>query len=728
LNKISSNGRLLAGKTRLRARIEGPCLLLVTAFLFVAAPSLAHAQAIRIDPDEAYPGEEADNEDIVDDEDEDTDEDERSAQQGDSSPVKLQEIAIEASSEKPAQEDALTIKMGREKLNKAQLEARQTRRLSDALRWMASATSVDTTTGASSMIVDGLPAAQVQVVQDGMPVSRPVGGPDGPSLDLDSIQVSTTAVESITVQRGLGAPGSGPASGVVVEMTPARQPLGWAAAAKASATLLPKQNLFPDENAADARFPVQDSLAAEVGYGGQNASLRVNGSFLQRAGIDVNADGATDSADQSQLQFGAHSEWRPDGSKRNALSLALNFEQFHTEGVFGPMSVMRDLIHTDRALGRLKGKWQLAPGMTLSHATQFDVYQHRFSKRVLSSDIVRLKADTGQLRLTQDILLERLFGRHLLGVEVYGAAERVSRDGETGVLPNADRFDGGLGLSDGWMASQDLEVTGRVWAGLHSEFDPSLMADLSSQWRVAQPLVLRASASRTRRLPTAEELYLFFDHSEIGYQVIGNPELQPEGLWSGRAGMVFDFSKLSEHRIQLSLGGFYHRLSDLITTATDEEASGRVAQFRYANIDRAQTAGLNAGVDARDILWGFDARANYSWLPLAEDMETGERLALRTRHQVMLELSRYWLNERIETAAHLRARSALATPSTQPTAPAFSMLGARLSYKPVPSLRIGLNADNLLNQTNATWGPKNGFSVMAHIAYQYEEPQDAPQE
>lgn len=719
MNNTPANERLLVGKTGLGALLCAPSFVLIGALCPALFPGTAHAQAIRIDPDEVYSSE---GDALAEDADEDEEDDDEKPQ--DRAPVQLQELAIEASAVEPAQPDALSVKAGREKVDKKQLEARQVRRLSDALRWTASAASVDTSTGASAMIVDGLPAAQVQVVQDGMPVSRPVGGPDGPSVDLDSIQVSTTAVESITVQRGLGAPGSGPASGVVVEMTPAKQPMGWAAAAKASATLLPDQNLYPDENAADASFPTQQSLAAEVGYGAERASIRLNGSFLRRAGVDVNADGATDSADQDQLQFGVHSEWRPDASARNALSLALNFEQFATEGVFGPTSVMRDLINTDRAAARLKGKWQLAPGTTLSHATQFDIYQHRFSKRVLSSDIERLKADTGQLRLTQDVLVERLFGRHLLGIEAYGAAERVSRDGETGLLPNADRFDGGLGLSDGWMPSQTLEVSGRVWAGLHTEFDPSLMADLSSQWRVAEPLVLRASASRTRRLPTAEELYLFFDHSEIGYQVIGNPELKPEGLWSARAGMVFDFSKISEHLLQLSLGGFYHRLNDLITTAADEDAPGRVAQFRYANVARAQTAGLNAGVDARDVLWGVDARANYSWLPLAEDMQSGQRLALRTRHQLMLEVSRDWLEERVETAAHLRARSALATPSNQPEAPAFTMLGARVSYKPIPSLRIGLNADNLLNQTNATWGPKNGFSVMAHIAYHYESPQD----
>lgn len=703
-------------KWRPTARLFG--LICVPTFFFVGAlyPASAHAQAIRIDPEEAL---ETDDVVTLDEGDEESDPNTPS-EDTEESPVALPEIAIEAASQQP-DKDPLEVKSGRETIDKSELETREVRRLSDALRWLTSASSVDSDSGSSSMIVDGLPAAQIQVVQDGMPVSRPVGGPDGPSVDLDSIQVSTTTVDSISIQRGLGAPGSGPASGVVVELEPAQQPLGWAAAARASATLLPKQDLFADLNAADTRFPSQDALAAEVGYGAENASIRVNGAFQQLVGTDVNADGATDSADQSQLQFGAHSQWRPGDSGRDSLGLSLNFEQIQTEGVFGPTSVMRDLIDTNRGAARLKGTWQIAQGTTLTHATQFDIYQHRFSKRVLSSNIERLKADTDQLRLTQDVLVERLLGRHLLGVEAYAAVERVGRDGETGELPDADRFDGGLGLSDGWMPTPDLEVSGRLWAGMHSEFDPSLMADLASQWRVVTPLVVRASVARTRRLPTAEELYLFFDHSEIGYQVVGNPNLKPEELWSGRAGLVLDFSEISDHQIQLSLDGFYHRLSDLITTATADASTGRVAQFRYANIDQAQTAGLNAGIESRDLFWDIDARANYSWLPLAEDMDSGERLALRTRHQVMVELNRAWLRNRLETSAYLRTRSALATPANQPAAPGFTMLGARISYRPIPELRIGLNADNLLDQTNATWGPKNGLSVLAHIAYQFSE-------
>lgn len=638
----------------------------------------------------------------------------------------LPEVSVEAQAEYDEEdEEPLYREAGTETIKKSDLETRQVRQLSDALEWMVSGSPTENMSGGSAIIVDGLPAAQLQVTQDGMPVSRPVGGPDGPAVDLDTIQLDESSVESVTVRRGLGTPGSGPAGGVVVELEPARQQAGWSAGIRSSATLIPEQ-LTLDEGAVDPGFPPRSTASADVGYATDTLSMRLNGGFNLRSGLDVNGDGVTDSADQRQFQLGARGEWNPSKKSREGLTLNINYQDMRTEGVYGPTTIMRDLIETERLAAQLSGKWQVAPGTRLTHATQFDDYQHRFSKHVLSSGFKRLKADTGQLRVTQDVLLERLVGDHLLGVEVYGAAERIQRTGETGDLPEVDRLDAGLGLSDTWMPTHDTQFSGRLWGSLNNEFDPDLMADLSAQWQPTDMLVLRGSASRSRRLPTAEELYLFFDHSEVGYQISGNPDLLPEELWSGRAGfdLLFD-----DRNIQLSLEGFYNRLNNLIINVIDAEAPGRVAQYLYANIDRAQTAGLNASAQARELFWGVGARANYSWLPLAEDINTGERLSLRTYHQVLVELSRKWLDSKLDTSAYLRARSALETAPTEAPAPGYTMLGLRASYMPVTGLRLGLNADNLLNQTNSSWGPKEGFSLLGHLTYRFNsaaEP-DAPE-
>ncbi len=210
---------------------------------------------------------------------------------------------------------------------------------------------------------------------------------------------------------------------------------------------------------------------------------------------------------------------------------------------------------------------------------------------------------------------------------------------------------------------------------------------------------------------------MFFDHSELGYKVEGNPDLSPEKLWSGRAGVRLE--PVAE-RLQFDAEVFYHHLEDLITTLQPgDESPGAIPTFTYANLARAHTAGGRLGLTARELVWGIDLRASYTFLPLAEDRTSGERLNLRTRHQVLVEVERAWLDERLRTWIDARSRTELAVPTGSPEAPAYALVGAGVGWKPTSDFLLRLDADNLLNQTNATWGPKTGVSLLASIEYHF---------
>jgi outer membrane receptor for ferrienterochelin and colicins len=624
--------------------------------------------------------------------------------------VFIPEVDVEAKREEAADDEPAGPRRT-DQIDDEDIHRRSSWRLGEALQWLTSATPVDSTGTGSGLIVDGLPAAQVQVIEGGMPVSRPVGGPDGPSVNLDAISLLGRDIERVEVHRGLGPPGSGPAGGVVVQMhrRPAESGLGFSlqTAARNGATRLVDSS------------PELMLGAGRASYGADALDLQLRGSANTRRGVDVNDDGQFDRSDQRDYQFGARSEWRPSKASKDALVLDVSYHDVFTEGPYGQTSVLRDLVDTGQVVGRMSGEWHLSEGYSLEHTTQVDSYQHRFSKRVIESGFERLKADTGQLRVVQDVLGQKIVGRHLLGVEVYGSAERISRTGETGDLPEVDRLHAGLGLSDTWMPQESVEVSGRLWGDVHTDFTPGWMADLGVGWKASDRVELRVSGSRTRRLPTAEELFLFFDHSEVGYKVTGNPELRPENLWSGRAGVSF----APIDRLEIDAEVYYHRLDDLITTVQDTgspDDSGAIPTFTYANINRAHTAGLRLGLAAKELVWGVDLKTSYTYLPLAENLDTGERLELRTRHQGLVEIQRGWFDERLETWVDARTRTALEVAETSPAAPAYVLLGAGVGWKPDNRFRVRLDADNLLNQTNATWGPKTGVSVLASIEYHYQ--------
>ncbi len=371
------------------------------------------------------------------------------------------------------------------------INRRSSWRLGDALRWLTSATPVESTGTSSGLIVDGLPPAQLQVTEDGLPVSRPVGGPNGPSVNLDSISLLGRDVERVEVHRGMGPPGSGPAGGVIVAMHRKDLERGFGLALHSAARA---RAVSPTVSS-----PMLALGAGRISYGTEPLDLQLHGNLNRTRGIDVNNDRQIDSPDQREFRLGARSVWRPTDDASDSLVLDVSYDDVLTEGTYGPTSVLRDLVDTRQIIGRLTGEWRSSDGSSVEHKSQLDAYDHRFSKRVLDSGFERLKADTGQLRFVQDVLAQKAVGLHLLGVELYGSAERISRTGETGELPTVDRLHGGLGLSDLWAPTSSVEVSGRLWGDIHTDFAPGWMADLGVGWQVGERVQLRASGSRTRR-------------------------------------------------------------------------------------------------------------------------------------------------------------------------------------------------------------------------------------
>ena len=601
-----------------------------------------------------------------------------------------------------------------ERVDADAIDRRASWRLDEALSWLVGAQPVDQSSTSTAMIVEGLPASQLEVVSDGLPVARPVGGPDGPATDLSAQEVSTQSVESLELHRGLGPLGSGPASGVVVSVDRGFMPDGTSASIRGSGQAAPMHL---------GQTPYHSLRGAAAGHHSFDSdwALGVEAGVDRRASVDVNDDGITDLSDRHLYRGTLRTQWRKRDDE--GLRLRADYNQNAVDAPIGPASQLQDLVRTRRGAVAARGKWRPATLWTLEHKSQFDVYNHRFSKRVLQSDFERLKSDTTQYRTVHDVSATRLTGLHELGAELYGAVERIERTGETGSLEPVDRVHVGVSLADTWMPTEDIELRARAWGDYHNDFGPGYMADLSAGWRVAEPVLLRASGARTRRLPTAEEMFLFFDHSEVGYQVQGNDALEPETMLSARAGVALGDASWPA---RLEVDGYVHSLKNLITTVEAPDSGGSVPVFTYDNLSKARTAGFMARVVSEALVGELDIRASYSYLPLAQDIETGERLDLRTRHQATAEFIYGWLEDDLQTWVDVRTRSQLEVPADSPEAPGYVLLGAGARWSADDAFSVGLDLDNLLDQTNATWGPKPGLTAMITISYDYESKERTP--
>jgi iron complex outermembrane recepter protein len=112
----------------------------------------------------------------------------------------------------------------------------------------------------------------------------------------------------------------------------------------------------------------------------------------------------------------------------------------------------------------------------------------------------------------------------------------------------------------------------------------------------------RIAGGKAFRAPTIYTLYRTWLSGTRVYE--GNPELKPEETWSIEGGMNNYFWK---KRVQLSLTGYYNRISNMIYTSTISDTVSR-----SVNAGKAKTKGIETGLRFAPVsMWNI--YCNYTW-------------------------------------------------------------------------------------------------------------------
>lgn len=194
----------------------------------------------------------------------------------------------------------------------------------------------------------------------------------------------------------------------------------------------------------------------------------------------------------------------------------------------------------------------------------------------------------------------------------------------------------------------------------HSLYGNHMVPKAGLVYRINDRWVLRSSYGKGFRAPDPGDLYYHLLHIEYGYQVIGNPTLQPETSESFSAGGAY-----TNGRYRLSLNLFRNNLNNLIDyslvcnelagqdcagaslvqllqqygvpSSFDYDATG-AAFFTYVNrnIDKAYTQGFN--IDGRIALpWKLKFSGAYTYLEAVDSIDH-TWLEGRSRHQGHVQL------------------------------------------------------------------------------------------
>ncbi|VAW83695.1 TonB-dependent receptor [hydrothermal vent metagenome] len=501
--------------------------------------------------------------------------------------------------------------------------------------------------------LQGFNADRVLVVLDGEPITPSTGS----SVDLS--QIGTANIERIEIVKGATSAlyGSNAMGGVINVITrkPVR-PLAYSLTVDGGS--YGDKNLSGDANEISVRH-----LAGNLAIKRPGGYLQFNGSLRDKDGYDLDpgtfrSEGEAGTKSNLDLRLA----WTPDDNTEVYIA-----PRYYQEDISNNLSTFAPGVgeikqkkneearrfHTTVGMtktladgGRLRG-WLLqdnwrdvtqqdviaTPGVEQERTAEIDLYRAELQwdkpwgeNHVFTSGVLLGQAtlDQYQDRIGQNRTIE-VDGKEQRNIEAYLQDDIfIGRHWE--IVP-------GIRVQDdsdfGFYAAPKINVM----------FTPGWFSDVTTN--------IRIGVGRGYRVPNLKERFFVFDHSQLGYMVLGSDELQPEQSNSYQLGI--EFAQLGDFHVDFTL--FHNRIKNLIDTRinVDKSAQTNLNIFDYQNFARAMTQGMEF---SGNLYRGrFSMKGSYTLLD-SEDLDTEKTLKDRPRHQIKMGID--WQNKAWGTTVTLR--------------------------------------------------------------------------
>jgi outer membrane receptor for ferrienterochelin and colicins len=570
--------------------------------------------------------------------------------------------------------------------------------------------------------LQGLTADQVLVLIDGLPITASTGS----TIDLS--QYLLGAVERVEVVKGAASAqyGSAAMGGVINVITRRIEP-GFSGALSADAGTRGPQDVA-GFGKRQGQFLLEGGDAAW--------RLRLSGDALDDRGFATDPDGWARQGDAMQRQqVAARASWLPQrgGDRRSELWVDAGHyreddEQRYT--FYAPPNLVpqrkTERITRDRVAAG--GEWTAGSGLRLQLKgvdERYDSHSIEYSNEAVAGDrssVQRLDHVSAQVDLPAWRSQLWQFGvdarRETLTQLSNGASEI---DGGDASRSSRELFvQNDVMLADDWELVLGLRAQDDSDFGGHNAPKIALRAPAfdSGGWKGT----LRASLGQGYRVPNLKERHYLFDHSSLGYMVIGNPGLQPESSNSAQLGLSIS----GPQRSTIELQAFVNRVKDLIQTdLVNYTLVNGVARYTYRNVARARTAGLETAFGWQ-ALAALRLSAGWTWTQ-AKDLDTDAELTRRPRQQTRLGLDWQLLET---TGLSLRARhqgSELVDSAGGGRSPGWATLDLALNHdlaEIAKGLRAYAGVNNVFGRQRDfadanDFGPIAGRYVYVGLAYRF---------
>lgn len=542
--------------------------------------------------------------------------------------------------------------------------------------------------------LQGLSSDQVLVLIDGLPISASTGS----TVDLS--QYSLAEVERIEVVKGAASAqyGSAAMGGVINVITRRIEP-GLALAARADAGSYGTQN-----RSGDAVDLARRHGQLRVEGGGESLRARIAADIDDDDGFTDDPAAWTRPGDAvRRQQYTARVDWLPveDGAFWLDGNWYREDDASRYEYYAPPNRIpqnKREAIDRDRYAGG--GRWSWDSGLRVELKGVDERYRSRareFSNGALAGD---RRATLGLDHLTAQVDLPP-WRRQLwtLGGDYHRETLTQTSNGVSEL-----EGDGEALRSSRELFAQDDVILGERWELLlggrwqdDSDFGGHAVPKLAL--RVRLPAggdwdgSLRLGFGQGYRVPNLKERHYLFDHSSLGYKVIGNPDLKPERSDSWQAGYALRWRDAVDAELNL----FRNDVRDLIQTDLDQAVVvDGIAYYSYENVARARTQGVETALRWRPAP-PLALSAAYTYTD-TEDRSTGGALTRRPRHMARAGVDWTWPSATTVTLRGRYQSRELVDSASGSRSPAWSTLDLKFNQDLGAGVGLFAGVDNVFDR------------------------------
>ncbi|MGF1644632.1 MAG: TonB-dependent receptor plug domain-containing protein [Thiotrichales bacterium] len=626
----------------------------------------------------------------------------------------------------------LDVPVRTEVVSREALETTHARDLADALRHQPGLLLQEIHGKSGTEVwLQGLNADRVLVLVNGRPVSASTGS----TVDLS--QLSVGEIDRVEIVKGaVSALYGSSAMGGVVNIITRRPSAPW------SYIVAGDVGSFGDKNRGAATKPSSRHAVLDLSANSDRLGARLSADLRDSDGFDL---------DKSTFRY--EGDAGPKFNLNGELAWRYSTDN---EITFTPAYYREDLVNgfadtapgigeirkekrefAERATGTLAFRHRTELGSKFSGYVMHESFDNQTAQDVIATPEVeqernaQLGFDKAEIQWDQPLGESQLLTLGLVAFDSDLEQSAVRRDGGR-VLEIREISPGARQRNIEFFAQNDIFI-GEHWEllpGLRIQDDREFGSHLAPKLNLMyRPSIFAPFETRVRagigsgyRTPNLKERFFVFDHSQLGYMVLGNPSLNPEQSMSYQAG--FEISHANGSRAEFSL--FHNDIEDLIDTGLDQTASALsgLQVFKYINIARARTRGAELSF-GHAFSRTLSVDLGYSYLDTL-DRDTGHALTRRPEHQITAALD--WRLPVTDSLVSLRA-----THQTEEfidgqntlVSPGWTRVDLKLNQPIRHGLKFYLGIDNLNDEhrdparAGFDFRPKQGRFIYAGLRLEH---------